>query len=230
MLHRMKKITKERSIRCLVVLKFIFVCAPESSIGDSYTAKRKGCDLMPLSTSEYHRQEKIDGILYDMAPSPNYRHGIINGNIYNMIKNGLKDSMCLVFMENLDYRYHPKENDDYLIPDIMIVCDRKHLKGGSYSGVPKFIVETLSPSTALKDKTEKKRIYEKAGVAEYWIVTPQGKSVEIYHLLDGKYELTQHYLLQDDAEEEEYNAETTLQLKDFPNVQMKLKDIFEGAD
>ena len=36
---------------------------------------------------------------------------------------------------------------------------RKHLKGGSYSGVPKFIVETLSPATALRDKTVKKEIY-----------------------------------------------------------------------
>jgi len=42
-------------------------------------------------------------------------------------------------------------NDDYLCPDIMIVCDRKSLKGSSYSGVPKFIAETLSPSTAKKD-------------------------------------------------------------------------------
>ncbi len=45
-----------------------------------------------------------------------------------------------------------------------LICDRKYLKGGSCSGVPKFIVETLSPSTAKRDKTEKKDIYEKAGV------------------------------------------------------------------
>ncbi len=61
------------------------------------------------------------------------------------------------------------------------------LKGGSYSGVPKFIVETLSPSTARRDRSEKKEIYEKAGVEEYWIVEPQGKSVEIYYSEDGKY-------------------------------------------
>ena len=60
--------------------------------------------------------------------------------------------------ENLDYKYHPEITDDYVIPDVMIVCDRKHLKGGSYTGTPRFIVETLSPATALKDKTVKREI------------------------------------------------------------------------
>lgn len=44
----------------------------------------------------------------------------------------------------------------------MLVCDRKRLKHSAYHGTPKFIVETLSPATALRDKTEKKEIYEQA--------------------------------------------------------------------
>ena len=59
----------------------------------------------------------------------------------------MKDSICLVTMENLDFKYHPDVNDDYVCPDIMVICDRKYLKGGTYSGVPKFIAETLSPSS-----------------------------------------------------------------------------------
>lgn len=133
-------------------------------------------------------------------------------------------------MENLDFKYHPEENDDYLCPDIMVVCDRKHLKGGSYSGIPKFIAETLSPSTAKRDRSEKKDIYEKAGVEEYWIVVPQGKSVEIYYLEDGKYYLEQSYILQDDKEDEDYNAETEISLKAFPNIKMSLSEIFEGME
>lgn len=63
----------------------------------------------------------------------------------------------MVFMGNLDYKYHADINDDYVIPDVMVACDRKHLKGGYYSGVPKFIAETLSTATALRDKTVKKK-------------------------------------------------------------------------
>lgn len=48
----------------------------------------------------------------------------INRKLY---KAGLKGSLCLTFMENLDYRYHAEENDDYVIPDVMVICNRKHL-------------------------------------------------------------------------------------------------------
>lgn len=185
---------------------------------------------MGLTDFEYKKDEKINGVIYDMSPAPGYRHGIINSNIHAIIKQGLKNSLCLVFMENLDFKYHPDINDDYLCPDIMVICDRNHLKGSSYSGIPKFIAETLSPSTAKRDRSEKKDIYEKAGVEEYWIVSPQGKSVEIYYLEDGKYILEQSYILQDDKEEEHYNAETEITLKAFPHIKMTLADIFDGVD
>lgn len=185
---------------------------------------------MALPKEEYRKQEKIDGIIYDMSPAPSFQHGIINGNIYGSIKAGLKGSLCLVFMENLDFKYHPNENDDYVVPDVMIICDRKHLKGGTYSGVPKFIVETLSPSTAKKDKTLKKDFYEKAGVEEYWIVSPHGKSVEIYYLEQGSYVLMHYYILQDDTEEDDYNAETEISLRNFPHIKMQLNEIFEGLE
>ena len=185
---------------------------------------------MLMLKEEYTKDEKIDGVIYNMSPSPNYLHGVVDGNIFQIIRNGLKNSLCLVFIENLDFKYHPEVNDDYVCPDIMIVCDRMHLKGGSYSGVPKFIVETLSPSTAMRDKTLKKDIYEKAGVEEYWLVSPQGKSVEIYYLENGSYKLTYSYMLQPEQDEEGYNAETVITLKAFPHIQMTLSEIFENVD
>ncbi len=185
---------------------------------------------MASAASEHWRDEKINGIVYDMSPTPGYRHGIINGNIYTIIKQGLKNSICLVTIENLNFKYHPDVNDDYLCPDIMVICDRKHLKGGSYSGLPRFIAETLSPSTAKKDRTEKMDIYETAGVEEYWIVSPQGRSVEIYYLENGKYILKESYMLQDDQEEAHYNADTEICLRAFPHIKMRLDEIFEGMD
>lgn len=184
---------------------------------------------MGLAESERRKDEKINGIIYDMSPSPGYRHCIVNGNIYRIIGNGLKNSMCFASMENLDFKYHPEENDDYVCPDIMIVCDRKHLKGSAYGGTPRFIAETLSNATAKRDRTEKKDIYEKAGVEEYWIVSPQG-SVEIYYLESGKYILEQNYMLQNDKEDEDYNGKTEICLRAFPQIKMTLGEIFEGLD
>lgn len=184
---------------------------------------------MGLAETEPKKDEKIDGVIYDMSPAPDYRHGIVNSNIHMIIKRGLKDSICLVSIENLDFKYHPDKNDDYLCPDIMLICDRKYLKGGSYSGVPKFIAETLSHSTAKRDRSVKKEIYEKAGVEEFWIVSPQG-SVEIYYLEEGRYVLEQNYLLQDDPEIEGYNAEEEISLKAFPHIKFTLGEIFEGVE
>ncbi len=198
-------------------------------IGPDILDTQKGYDNMELAEREHIKDEKINGVIYDMSPAPDYRHGIVNSNIHTIIKHGLKGSICLVSIENLDYKYHPDESDDYVCPDIMIVCDRTNLKGGSYSGIPKFIAETLSPSTAKKDRTEKKVIYEKAGVEEYWIVSPQGL-LEIYYLEDGEYILDQSYMLQSDKSVEYYNAETEISLRAFPHIKMTLADVFEGIE
>ncbi len=184
---------------------------------------------MGLAEFECKKNEKIDGVVYNMSPLPGYSHFVVNGNIYTIIKQGLKQSICMVSMENMDFKYHPDINDDYLCPDIMIACDRKYIKGGAYHGIPKFIAETLSSSTAKRDRSEKKDVYEKAGVEEYWIVSPQGL-LEIYYLQDGKYILEQSYMFQDDKEEEDYNGDLEICLRAFPHIKMTLGEIFEGVD
>lgn len=67
---------------------------------------------MGLAEFERRKDEKIDGVVYNISLSPGYQHGIINSNIHPVIKQGLKNSICLVSIENLDFKYHPEENDD----------------------------------------------------------------------------------------------------------------------
>ena len=69
-----------------------------------------------------------------MSPAPGYQHGIINSNIHTIIKQGQKNSFCLVTIENLDFKYRPDINDDYLCLDIMVICERK--KAERIAGVP----------------------------------------------------------------------------------------------
>lgn len=172
----------------------------------------------------YVKQEKLDGILYNMSPSGNFSHGKINGNIYFAIRKQLKDSRCEVSVENLDLYLSEEE---YVIPDIMLFCDKNQIKNGKYKGVPKFVVETLSPATALRDKTTKLERYERLGIDEYWIISPKEKSVEIYHRLDQSYKLVNFYILEDDAEDPAYNADTVIQLKSVP-IEISLSEIFEN--
>ncbi len=66
-------------------------------------------------------------------------------------------------------------------------------------------------------------------MSEYWIVSPRG-SVEIYYLENGRYVLEQSYMLQDDKEDEHYNVDTLICLKEFPHIKMTLGDILEGIE
>ena len=50
---------------------------------------------MPKLKEDYTKQEKINGVVYNMSPSANYRHSIVNGNIYGKLREGLKGSLCL---------------------------------------------------------------------------------------------------------------------------------------
>jgi Uma2 family endonuclease len=52
---------------------------------------------------------------------------------------------------------------------------------------PALVVEILSPSTALKDRHSKFKIYEQEQVQYYLLVYPDKEEVEIYTLENGSY-------------------------------------------
>lgn len=76
-------------------------------------------------------------------------------------------------------------------PDIFFVhTDRRQIVGEEYvEGAPDLVVEILSPSNWLYDRTEKFRSYQTAGVGEYWIVDPRAYTIEIFTLEAGTYVL-----------------------------------------
>ena len=182
---------------------------------------------MPLLQDDYIKTEKINGVIYNMSPSGGFMHSQINGNIYFALMKQLKNSICAVSMENLDLYL---SDDEYVIPDIMLICDRNQIKKDKYRGVPRFVVETLSPATSFKDKTVKKEKYAQLGIDEYWIVSPKERSVEVHYLEDGQYKMVGSYILVEDEDDENYNAETVLTLKAMPSVSIVLKEIFENIE
>jgi Uma2 family endonuclease len=57
-----------------------------------------------------------------------------------------------------------------------------------YQGAPDLVVEVLSPSTALRDKSVKFDLYEQFGVREYWLADYNAELIEIYVLAEGKFQ------------------------------------------
>ncbi len=57
------------------------------------------------------------------------------------------------------------------------------------SGAPDLVVEILSPSTALRDKQVKFRLYEKLWRPRILIIEPTVRYVEVWQQVDGKFAL-----------------------------------------
>lgn len=76
-------------------------------------------------------------------------------------------------------------------PDICYISkESMHLiKVDGLYGAPDLVIEILSPSTAQYDLGEKKEVYERYGVKEYWIVDPADNSVTGYTLREGHFVL-----------------------------------------
>lgn len=134
--------------------------------------------------------ELLNGKIVAMSPRPSINHNIIITNITTIFNHYLENKSCFAFGDGTDVYL---TDDDRVIPDVMIVCNKDIIKHDAIHGTPDLIVEVLSLSTAIRDKGYKKNLYEKCGVKEYWIVDPNSKSIEVYLLKDGTYDLDMIY-------------------------------------
>ncbi len=132
----------------------------------------------------------IEGELI-MSPSAVPYHQKISRNIeFELISFIRVNDLGEVFDAPIDVCFSEEE---LFIPDILFISkERLNIIGEKrIEGSPDLVVEILSPSTAYYDLRHKKDTYEKFGVKEYWIVDPIEKSIEIYFLVDQKYDLHQ---------------------------------------
>src|SRR5699024_7877380 len=75
-------------------------------------------------------------------------------------------------------------------PDIVFISNERLslIQEDGLHGAPDLVIEILSPSTAKYDLEEKKEVYERFGVKEYWTVEPVTRSVQGWLLVEGKFE------------------------------------------
>ena len=103
-------------------------------------------------------------------------------------------------------------------PDLIFISKEKSgmITHDGIMGIPDLIVEIISPTSIIRDRIEKKNLYEKMAVQEYWLVDPQYEAIEIYTLQNHRYEL--------------FSAATTLEgeFKSalFDGLSINLNDIF----
>lgn len=148
------------------------------------------------------RWELIDGVAYDMSPAPGFRHQEVVSNIHYLVRHSLSESRCRVVVSPLDVLLPASGEKDETVdnvvqPDVMVVCDQDKITEKYIRGAPDLVVEVLSPSTAKKDESTKRDLYERAGVAEYWLVHPVDHVIHRYSLENGRYGRSDVYGLED---------------------------------
>lgn len=171
-----------------------------------------------------NRYEVIDGELYMMA-APFTKHQRISGRIFLALGNFLRGKRCEVFHAPFDVRLPlrgGKKIHNVVQPDLAVYCNQLGIdeRGGRLA--PDIIIEILSKSTARMDRIRKLKLYESAGVKEYWIVDPANELIEVYHLENKVYSLPPTLYEIDDTI---HGADITC--PDFEGFSLDLSQIFQ---
>lgn len=164
--------------------------------------------------SDDERWELIDGQAYNMTPAPTTRHQNIVYNVSFILKSKLSNKFCRPFVAPTDVVL---SEYDVVQPDVFVVCDEKKITEANIQGAPDLVVEVLSPATALKDKREKKNLYETYGVKEYIIVDPAAQYVERFLLKEGGFY----------GKGEIFGPKEILSLISLGDIEITLWEIFE---
>lgn len=134
-----------------------------------------------------------------MAPAPTPNHQRILLRLVRRFADFVEGhDLGEVFVSPIDVHL---SDHDVPQPDLAFVSKERAAIVGEQEieGAPDLAAEVLSPSTGYYDLRGKKRLYERAGVQEYWIVDPEEGSIEVHVREGGRFTLHQRAEAADQA-------------------------------
>jgi Uma2 family endonuclease len=177
-----------------------------------------------LTWIDFRLRELINGFIH-LVKAPLRVHQRVSGKLYYTIDDFIRknNGQCHVYHLPFAVRFpiedSKEDNKIYnvFLPDICVVCDLSKLDDQGCLGAPDLVIEILSPSTARNDWNRKFGVYEKAGVREYWIVSPKGKTVNVFILQpNGEYDWGS-----------EYDCTQKIPVHIFEGLEIDLQEVFE---
>ncbi|HET8655570.1 MAG TPA: Uma2 family endonuclease [Longimicrobiaceae bacterium] len=144
-----------------------------------------------LELDDDTRYEIIDGELL-VTPAPSARHQEVS--IRLELRLG-----TFVMERNVGKMYHAPidvvlgEGEEHIVqPDILYISN-EHLGIVGHQairGAPDLVMEIVSPTSLRRDRWQKRALYARFGIPEYWIVDPPNRAIEVLSLEEGGYELS----------------------------------------
>ncbi len=128
-----------------------------------------------------HRYELVEGVLL-VTPAPSADHQSFVGNVFFALRAAAGEEH---FVVPAPFDFYVSEVT-YFEPDIVVALDEE-VGDARLERTPLLLVEVGSRSTRLVDLGTKRLAYEAAGVPEYWLVDPDGPSLTVLRLVDGRY-------------------------------------------
>jgi Uma2 family endonuclease len=134
--------------------------------------------------------ELLDGeLVAKSAPSP--FHQRLSGKLYLVLQQHvIGKQLGEVFYAPVDVFLNEYNAPQ---PDLVFVSAAKQhlITNDGIMGVPDLVIEIVSPSSVRRDRYQKREIYERFGITEYWIAEWDTQSVEVYTINEtGRYVLT----------------------------------------
>jgi Uma2 family endonuclease len=164
------------------------------------------------------RYEIIDGELFvNAAPVP--RHQMIVGNLHFELAVFFRQhGGGMVFLSPLDVVF---DNENVTEPDLVVIrSDRANIVGKkNVQGAPTLCIEVLSDSTRRLDEIHKRKLYERSGVEEYWIVDPVLELVKIYRQTGAGFERAAEISVEEGG---------TITTPLFPGLSIDVTAVFTG--
>ena len=134
------------------------------------------------------RYEIIHGNLL-MAPAPDTWHQDWSRELTVILAGYVKRTkLGKVFASPVDVVL---DAENTVQPDLVFISSANLgiIQQRAIFGTPDLLVELVSPSSVRRDRYDKKELYARFGVKEYWIGDPANKALEVLTLKEGRYEL-----------------------------------------
>ena len=145
-------------------------------------------DDFVLFPDDGKRHELIDGEHY-VTPSPSRRHQVIAWNLTIIIGTYLESNpVGRALFAPFDVIF---SDFDVVEPDLLYISKAREaeiLTAKHVRGAPNLVVEIGSPSTRKRDETIKRKLYERFGVEEYWVIDPDIERIAAYRRAGESYQ------------------------------------------
>jgi len=164
-----------------------------------------------------NRYELIEGELF-VSRAPGLPHQIVIQNFQIALADYLKSNPIGRVVPGAGAVF---SDYDAVIPDLAFVSNEQWsdiVTNDRFNAAPDLVIEVMSPGKENRDRDllVKRQLYAKYGVAEYWIVDPENRLVEIYRLRDSHLESAATFRNGD---------EITTPL--LPNFRMRVSAVFD---